>query len=156
MKLRTLSNVGFAIGSLNVAMSTVNMGFYFSRPADQIEALEKASAYLQQYEGENPQDALDYAQQRLAVVNKEEIPRLSELERGITTVRNQVGNNSIANQRLLDNLGELIEYTAEHYDGGMNLLAGAVEIPVAGLVFGAAYLFRKIGKRIEELENKTP
>ncbi len=134
-------SLGLGYGCL--ALSGLNFWSYFSRPSDEVEALESASTCVQHYQGNDPQEALDCAQQYLENVSEERIPQMSELEQGIAVVRVQLGTNQSANQHLLDNLGELIENVADKYDRELFLFTGVVNILNVGLFFYLANLYRK-------------
>ena len=108
------------VGTFCAAASAVEFWQYFSKPDTfEADALRGASAYVQQYNGAEPNQALDYAQHTLDIVAHDgfHIPELSELEQEISTTREQMGDVTFPPiyQALLEPLGEKMENIADNH-----------------------------------------
>ena len=107
-------------GTFCATVSALSFVEYFSKPDTfEADALRGASAYVQQYNGAEPNQALDYAQHTVDIVAHDgfHIPELSELEQEISTTREQMGDVTFPPiyQALLEPLGEKMENIADNH-----------------------------------------
>ena len=112
----------------------------------EVDLLRGTSAYVQQYQGETPKDALEYAQRTLAIVGRNDAfsEDANKLEKELQKISTQIGEFKTPSvyQPVLKNVGEKIDDVLDDRDdkarikGG--LLMGIACIPLALLNFGVA------------------
>jgi hypothetical protein len=145
-KLELAAGILFGVGS------ALRFTFYFSKPnMPEMDLLRCASAYVQQYDGQNPREALDYAQRTLQVVAQEN-PEISELEKELSQVNEEIGTsqNRSIDQPVLESIGEKMEDISDKNSRSSETFWEGIWYGVASLAFLAnPYTWRR--KAIAEM-----
>lgn len=143
--MKNTKHLGLLGGSAFALLSGLHFATYFSQPDSyELDLLQGAAAYLQQYGDEEPRDVLNYADETLERVARGtiSIPELVGLERELSEIRERVENSPTprAYRSSLERLGEHIEDVAEEHGRdeaalGLGILFGGVALWWWGLAY---------------------
>ena len=102
------------VGGFCSLASVINLSNYtIGEAGPEVDLLRGTSAYVQQYQGETPKDALEYAQRTLAIVGRNDAfsEDASKLEKELQEISTQIGEFKTPGvyQPVLKNIGEKIE-----------------------------------------------
>ena len=108
-----IKEVYLFIGILAGVTSGLNFGNYYNRRVDtyEVKLLRGAADYFQNYKGNNPKEALDYAQRTLKIAEQTNFQpeKVSELEREVSIAIEQVGESSTIYKPVLNDIGKKFE-----------------------------------------------
>lgn len=82
------------------------------------DLLSGASAYIEQYEGENPKEVLNYAKQTLEIVARnKDIPseEISKLEQEISTINEEISDSPEIYKPVLNSTGKKLQDLQSKY-----------------------------------------
>jgi hypothetical protein len=101
-------------GGICTLASVLHFSNYATKEAGpEVDLLRGTSAYVQQYQGETPKDALEYAQRTLAIVGRNDAfsEDASKLEKELQEISTQIGESKTPSvyQPVLKNIGEKID-----------------------------------------------
>jgi hypothetical protein len=94
VNMKLIAGIGFA------ACTGLYFGCYYGKQnAPGMDMLKGTSAYVQQYKGENPSEALNYAKLTLELVGKKNpnLQKITYLEEEIYKINDEIGNSTNPN-----------------------------------------------------------
>ena len=102
------------VGGFCSLASVINLSNYtIGEAGPEVDLLRGTSAYVQQYQGETPKDALEYAQRTLAIVGRNDAfsEDANKLEKELQKISTQIGEFKTPSvyQPVLKNVGEKID-----------------------------------------------
>jgi len=138
-------------GGIWALASVFNLSNYATKETGpEIDLLRGTSAYVQQYRGETPKEALEYTQRTLAIVGKNDAfsEDASKLEKELQEISTQIGESKTPSvyQPVLKNVGEKINKVLDDKSGNeaslpIGLGLGALALLNFGV--GAYHLSRR-------------
>jgi hypothetical protein len=113
------------------ALSALNFGLYATNTVTSYESqlLRGTAGYVRQYEGQNPKEALDYAQKTLKLTEQFQPEKIGALEKELSEISTQIGETPSPNvyKPVLSSVGEKIEDASnKKTKSTMSVVAGGI------------------------------
>lgn len=144
---------GAGVGIICAMTSLLTFRDYVAtrKPIMELDLLRGASAYVQQYNGESPKEALEYAQKTLAIAgkNKSFKPYAEMLEARVAEISSQIGESSTPDvyRPVLRNISAEIAGVVQDEEARLRRF-----LPI-GVITGIGAL-SILGMNVHELEKK--
>jgi len=156
---KRLGLFNIAVGGICTLASVLNFSSYTKKEAGlEVDLLRGTSDYLQQYQGETPKDAFEYAQRTFAIVGRNDAfsKDVNKLERELQEISTQIEESETKTssfyqpisvyQPILKNIGEKIDGILDDKERSKShLLLGGVMgfFALSNFGFGAYHLGRR-------------